>query len=108
MSGAFGIVGTMDGVRVTGSALDLATLVRSIPPEIRVKAGFDSGRTDCGGRSSMGQCLLPGSLLFYFCQPAQRVNFVGISVGIGNDRRQKLLYVQMVMAAGGYRPGAPR
>ena len=68
MSGAFGIVGTMDGVRVTGSALDLATLVRSIPPEIRVKAGFDSGRTDCGGRSSMGQCLLPGSLLFYFCQ----------------------------------------
>jgi hypothetical protein len=95
----------MDGVRVTGAALDLATLVRSIPPEIRSKPGSIPVGPIVEAEAA---CLLPGSLLFYFCQPAQRVNFVGISVGIGNDRRQKLLYVQMVMAAGGYRPGAPR
>jgi hypothetical protein len=34
---------------------------------IRVRAGFDSGRGDCGDRKGMGACLLPGSLLFYFC-----------------------------------------
>jgi hypothetical protein len=55
----------------------------------------------------MGQCLLPGSLLFYFCQLIPRVNFVGISVGIGDDRRQKYFYIQMVMVVSGYRPGAP-
>jgi hypothetical protein len=55
----------------------------------------------------MGQCLLPGSLLFYFCQLIPRVNFVGISVGIGDDRRQKYFYIQMVMALSGYRPEAP-
>ena len=33
--------------------------------------------------------------------------FVGISVGIGRNRRQKLLQIQMVMELGGYRPGAP-
>jgi hypothetical protein len=55
----------------------------------------------------MGQCLLPGGVLFYFCQLIPRVNFVGISVGIGDDRRQKYFYIQMVMVVSGYRPGAP-
>jgi hypothetical protein len=32
---------------------------------------------------------------------------VGISVGIGSNRRRKLLYIQMVMAVVEYRPGAP-
>jgi hypothetical protein len=32
---------------------------------------------------------------------------VGISVGIGSNRRQKLLYIQMVMAVVECRPGAP-
>jgi hypothetical protein len=32
---------------------------------------------------------------------------VGISVGIGSNRRRKLLKIQMVMELGGYRPGAP-
>jgi hypothetical protein len=54
----------------------------------------------------MGQCLLPGSLLFYFRQLMPRVNFVGISVGIGDDRRQKYFYIQMVMVVSGDRPGA--
>ena len=40
--------------------------VKSIPPEFRVRAGFDSDRCDCGDRNGMGACLLPGSLLFYF------------------------------------------
>jgi hypothetical protein len=34
-------------------------------------------------------------------------HLVGISVGIGSHRRLKLLQIQMVMALGGYRPGAP-
>jgi hypothetical protein len=54
----------------------------------------------------MGQCLLPGGLLFYFCQLIPG-HFVGISVGIGDDRRQKYFYIQMVMVVSGYRPGAP-
>jgi hypothetical protein len=32
-------------------------------------------------------------------------HLVGISVGIGRHRRQKLPQFQMVMALGGYRPG---
>jgi hypothetical protein len=42
-----------------------------------------------------------------FLQLIPRVNFVGISVGIGDDRRQKYFYIQMVMVVSGYRPGAP-
>jgi hypothetical protein len=30
---------------------------------------------------------MPGSQLFYFCQPIPRVQLVGISVGIGSYRR---------------------
>jgi hypothetical protein len=33
--------------------------------------------------------------------------FVGISVGIGHDRRRKLLQIQMIMRLNGCRPGAP-
>jgi hypothetical protein len=32
---------------------------------------------------------------------------VGISVGIGRNRRRKLLQIQTVMELDGYRPGAP-
>jgi hypothetical protein len=49
----------------------------------------------------------PGSLLFYFASYIAR-HLVGISVGIGSNRRRKLLYIQMVMAVVEYRPGAPR
>jgi hypothetical protein len=31
--------------------------------------------------------------------------FVGISVGIGHDRRRKLLQIQMIMRLNGCRPG---
>jgi hypothetical protein len=48
----------------------------------------------------------PGSLLFYFASYIAR-HLVGISVGIGSNRRRKLLYIQMVMAVVEYRPGAP-
>jgi hypothetical protein len=34
-------------------------------------------------------------------------HFVGISVGIGCHLRRKLLQIQIVMALGGNRPGAP-
>jgi len=45
---------------------------------------------------------------FVLFLPANIVHqFVGISVGIGHDRRRKLLQIQMVMVLGGYRPGAP-
>jgi hypothetical protein len=30
---------------------------------------------------------MPGVLIFYFCQLKPRVSFVGISVGIGSNRR---------------------
>ena len=34
------------------------------------RAGLDSGRGDCGDRDA---CLLPWSLLFYFCQLMARI-----------------------------------
>ena len=40
-----------------------------------------------------------------FIFPARHV--VGISVGIGRHRKQKLPQYQTVMPLGGYRPGAP-
>ena len=43
------------------------TLGRS-RPGFRVRAGFDSGRGDCGDRNGMARAYAPGSLLFYFCQ----------------------------------------
>jgi hypothetical protein len=49
----------------------------------------------------------PGSLLFYFASYTAR-RLVGISVGIGSNRRRKLLYIQMVMAVVEYRPGEAR
>jgi hypothetical protein len=44
-------------------------------------------------------------LLFYFASYTAR-RLVGISVGIGSNRRRKLLYTQIVMAMIEYRPGA--
>src|SRR5207244_4980179 len=32
------------------------------------RAGFDSGRGDCGDRNGMARAYAPVSLLFYFCQ----------------------------------------
>jgi hypothetical protein len=54
----------------------------------------------------MARAYAPGSLLFYFASYIAR-HLVGISVGIGSNRRRKLLYIQMVMAVVEYRPGAP-
>jgi hypothetical protein len=53
----------------------------------------------------MARAYAPGSLLFYFASHTARR--LGISVGIGSNRRRKLLYIQMVMAVVEYRPGAP-
>ena len=55
----------------------------------------------------MARAYAPGSLLFYFASYIAR-HLVGISVGIGSNRRRKLLYIQMVMAVVEYRPGALR
>jgi hypothetical protein len=52
----------------------------------------------------MARAYAPGSLLFYFASYAAR-RLVGIPVGIGNNRRRKLLYIQMVIAVVEYRPG---
>jgi hypothetical protein len=43
------------------------TLGRS-RPGFRVRAGFDSGRSDSGDLNGMARARAPGSLLFYFCQ----------------------------------------
>jgi hypothetical protein len=47
-----------------------------------------------------------GACYFIFASYTAR-RLVGISVGIGSNRRRKLLYIQMVMAVVEYRPGAP-
>jgi hypothetical protein len=47
-----------------------------------------------------------GACYFIFASYTAR-HLVGISVGIGSNRRSKLLYIQMVMAVVEYRPGAP-
>jgi hypothetical protein len=45
------------------------------------------------------------AILFLPANTARQL--VGISVGIGSNRRGKFLQIQMVIALGGYRPGAP-
>jgi hypothetical protein len=55
----------------------------------------------------MRRSLLQGACCFIFASYTAR-QLVGISVGIDNNRRHKLLQIQMVMALGGYRPGAIR
>ena len=45
------------------------------------------------------------AVLFLLANTARQL--VGISVGIGSHRRQKLFKIQLVMVLGGYRPGAP-
>jgi hypothetical protein len=66
VSGAFGIVGTMDGVRVTGAALDLATLVRSIPPEIRSKPGSIPVGPIVEAEAAWGNACCRGACCFIF------------------------------------------
>ena len=54
----------------------------------------------------MGACLLrEPAVLFLLANTARQL--VGISVGIGSNRRRKLLQIQMVIELDGYRPGAP-
>ena len=80
--------------------------VRSIPPGFRVRAGFDSGRGDCGDRNGMGRANAgEPAILFLPANSARRL--VGISVGIGSSRRQKMFQIQLVMILGDCRPGAP-
>ena len=60
--------------------------VRSIPPGFRVRAGFDSGRGDCGDRNGMGvPAAVEPAVLFLPVNTARHL--VGISVGIGSHRR---------------------
>ena len=75
----------------------------------RSRSNFDPSRVrfqvdDCGDRSGMGRSLLQGACCFIFASYTAR-QLVGISVGIGNKRRQKFIQIQRVMALGGYRPG---
>jgi hypothetical protein len=42
--------------------------VRSIPTGFRVKAGFYSGRSECGDPNGMGRACCRGASCFYFCQ----------------------------------------
>src|SRR5258708_17933366 len=56
----------------------------------------------------MRRSLLQGACCFIFFASYTARQLVGISVGIGDNRRQNLLQIQMVMALGGYRPGAPK
>ncbi|MCK1514659.1 hypothetical protein IVB22_19240 [Bradyrhizobium sp. 190] len=52
----------------------------------------------------MGRPLLQGACCFIFASYTAH-QLVGISVGIGNNRRQKFLQIQMVMALGGIGQG---
>jgi hypothetical protein len=86
----------MDGVRMTRPALTRDSMLgRSVgnleskPGSIPVGATVEIERH---GRVPV----LPENLLFYFCQLIPR-QLVGISVGIGSDRRRKLLQLQMVI-----------
>jgi hypothetical protein len=60
-----------------------------------VETGAAWGRPAAGG----ARCL------FLSAHTARQL--VGISVGIGSNRRGKLLQVQMVIGVGACRPGAP-
>jgi hypothetical protein len=92
---------------MTRPALDLPILGQVDPAAISTRAGFDSSWDDSGDRRRHGAFPLQGACCFIFASYTAR-QLVGISVGIGNNRRQKLLQIQMVMALGDYRPGAPR
>jgi hypothetical protein len=46
------------------------------------------------------------AILFLLANAVRQL--VGISVGIGSNRRLKLLQIQLVMVLGNCRPGAPR
>jgi hypothetical protein len=49
----------------------------------------------------MGRSLLQGACCFIFFASYAARQLVGISVGIGNNLRQKCLQTQMVMTLGG-------
>jgi hypothetical protein len=55
----------------------------------------------------MGRACAPAACCFISTSYTAR-HLIGISVGIDSNRRRKLLYIQMVMALVGYRPGAPQ
>ena len=77
--------------------------VRTAPPGFRVRAWFDSDRGDRGDRNGMGRACCRGTAVLFLPANTAR-QLVGISVGIGSNRRRKLLQIQMVIELGGYRP----
>jgi hypothetical protein len=85
----------MDGVRMTRRSPGFESEPGSIPVGAIVETGRAWGRACCRG-----------ACCFIFATNTAR-QLVGISVGIGSNRRRKLLQIQMVMELGGYRPGAP-
>jgi hypothetical protein len=99
--------GHMDGVRMTRASLNPRYYVRSIPPGFRVRAGFDSSRGDCGDRSGMGQAAAGGARCLFLSAHTAR-QLVGISVGIGSNRRRKLFQIPLVMVLSDCRPGPPK
>jgi hypothetical protein len=54
-----------------------------------------------------GARLLPGEPAVLFLPANTARQLVGISVGIGSNRRLKLFQNQLVMVVGDCRPGAP-
>jgi hypothetical protein len=74
---------------MTRPVLDLPILGQVDPAAISIRAGFDSSWDDPGDRSGMGRSLLQGACCFIFASYTA-CQLAGISVGIGNNRRQKL------------------
>lgn len=85
-----------------------ASRPRSSPASgnFELESGFDSGRGDCGPEWHGHACWL-GASCFYFLHANPARPLVGISVGIGSNRRRKLFQIQLVMVLGDCRPGAP-
>jgi hypothetical protein len=55
-----------------------------------------------------GACPAAGEPAVLFLSANTARHPAGICAGIGSNRRQKWFQIQMVMALGNYRPGAPR
>jgi hypothetical protein len=77
----------MDGVRLTSPFLDLTIVMsESIPRDFE----SEPGSIPVGAlqrREEHGACLLPGSLLYYFCQLILRVSllvFLLVSTAVGD------------------------
>jgi hypothetical protein len=87
-------------IRMTRPSLDLAIL-----RQVDLGRDFESEQGSIPVEAIVETGTAWRAPIFFASYIARRL--VGISVGIGSNRRRKLVYIQMVMAVVEYRPGAP-